>query len=114
MPSVLQSKKFQALEQSNNDISEAVKWLEAEAVKQGWTKLERSAARTTKEGVFGVAAIDNVAAITEVNCETDFVARNSELRGFAAQISEGLCGGKQVWTWPDQQFPDVFQKKVKL
>jgi len=81
-----------ALEQSNNDISEAVKWLEAEAVRQGWTKLERTAARATKEGVFGVAAIDNVAAVTEVNCETDFVARNSELRGFAARISEGLCG----------------------
>ncbi|XP_018495377.1 elongation factor Ts, mitochondrial [Galendromus occidentalis] len=81
-----------ALEHSNNDINEAVKWLESEAVKQGWTKLERAAARATKEGVFGVARIENVAAVTEVNCETDFVARNSELRGFAARVSEGLCG----------------------
>jgi len=98
-----------ALESSNNNVQEATKWLEAESLKQGWSKLERTAARVTKEGVLGTAASDNVVAVTELNCETDFVARNAELRGFAAKVSQSLCGeftnktsvGLKMLTWGD-------------
>ncbi|XP_022700004.1 elongation factor Ts, mitochondrial-like [Varroa jacobsoni] len=82
----------QALEQTNNDVTQATAWLQAEALKKGWTKLERSEAREAQQGVFAMAGLgSNLVAVTEVNCETDFVARNSELRGFAHKISETLC-----------------------
>jgi len=82
-----------ALVQANNDVDQASKWLEEESLKQGWTKLEKIESRVAKEGVLALEQTSNVVAVTEIHCETDFVARNQELRSFAQKISEELCKG---------------------
>lgn len=53
-------------------------WLKEEAQRLGWAKANKLANRATVQGVVALA-IDNqkeVATMVEVNCETDFVARN--------------------------------------
>jgi elongation factor Ts len=53
-------------------------------------KASKAADRVAAEGVIGldVAADGKVAALVEVNCETDFVAKNDEFRVFAAQVAQ--------------------------
>jgi elongation factor Ts len=53
------------------------------------TKASKAAARVTAEGVVSVAvdAGGKNAALVEVNCETDFVARNDEFLAFAAGVA---------------------------
>ena len=53
-------------------------------------KASKAAGRIAAEGVIGlhVAPDAKTAAIVEVNCETDFVARNEDFRAFAAEIAQ--------------------------
>uniref|UniRef100_A0A336L310 Elongation factor Ts, mitochondrial n=1 Tax=Culicoides sonorensis TaxID=179676 RepID=A0A336L310_CULSO len=77
-----------ALELHNNDVKEAEKWLREEAQKLGWSKAQKVEGRTTAQGLIGVLVKNNIGALVEVNCETDFVARNKEFQKFIQQASE--------------------------
>ncbi|XP_063699594.1 elongation factor Ts, mitochondrial [Culicoides brevitarsis] len=77
-----------ALELHNNDVKEAEKWLRAEAQKMGWTKAQKVEGRTTAQGLVGVLIKNNIGALVEVNCETDFVARNKEFQNFIGKASQ--------------------------
>jgi len=58
-------------------------------IKSG-AKASKAADRVAAEGVIGlhVAADGKTAAIVEVNCETDFVAKNDEFKAFAAELAK--------------------------
>ena len=57
--------------------------------KQGLAKADKKATRVAAEGVIAleVAADGHSAALVEVNCETDFVAREHDFQGFAAAVA---------------------------
>ncbi len=57
--------------------------------KQGLAKADKKAARIAAEGVIALAraADGRTAAMVEVNCETDFVARESDFRAFAQSVA---------------------------
>src|SRR5665213_915987 len=62
-----------ALIESKGDFDEAL----AEMRKKGLTKAEKSAEREARAGIIGSYVHDNrIGVLLEVNCETDFVARN--------------------------------------
>ncbi len=63
-----------ALEATNANIEEAVNWLREKGISKAAKKAERIAA----EGLAAIYTEGNVAAIVEVNSETDFVAKNDE------------------------------------
>lgn len=65
-----------ALELHNGDMEKAEKWLHEQAQALGWAKATKLEGRSTAQGLVGVAVNKNIATIVEVNCETDFVARN--------------------------------------
>uniref|UniRef100_A0A2R5LP51 Elongation factor Ts, mitochondrial n=1 Tax=Ornithodoros turicata TaxID=34597 RepID=A0A2R5LP51_9ACAR len=75
-----------ALESSDNDVKKAEKWLKEEAKKQGWAKAAQVNNRTAAQGLIAVHVDGQYAAMAEVNCETDFVARNADFQDFASQI----------------------------
>ena len=57
--------------------------------KQGLAKADKKATRVAAEGVIAIerAADGASAAMVEVNCETDFVAREQDFRAFAADVA---------------------------
>jgi elongation factor Ts len=57
--------------------------------KQGLAKADKKATRVAAEGVIALetAADGRSAALVEVNCETDFVAREQDFQGFAAEVA---------------------------
>ncbi|KAM6979663.1 elongation factor Ts, mitochondrial [Aplochiton taeniatus] len=65
-----------ALDMFNNDVTQAESWLHEQAKKEGWSKASKLEGRRAKEGLIGLFVGDQAAVMVEVNCETDFVARN--------------------------------------
>ena len=78
----------EALKQTNGNIDEAVIYLR----KKGIMKADARASRAAKEGRIEIALNHNkdAAYIIEVNCETDFVARNEKFVDFVTQIKNHI------------------------
>ncbi len=77
-----------ALTQANGDISAAVDILR----KKGAATAATKAAREAREGVIAqhIAKDGRLGVLVEVNCETDFVARNEVFRAFADEVARKL------------------------
>jgi elongation factor Ts len=81
---MMECKKF--LIATNGDIEQAI----TEMRKAGQAKADKKADRVAAEGIIVVAksADSRDAIIIEVNCETDFVARDENFTGFANKVAE--------------------------
>lgn len=75
-----------ALDETQGNMEEAIKWLR----EKGISKAEKKASRIAAEGLTHAASNDNVAALIEVNCETDFVAKNEEFKNMLFEIVKTL------------------------
>jgi elongation factor Ts len=64
--------------------------------KQGLAKADKKASRVAAEGVVVVekSSDAHTAALVEINCETDFVAREQDFRGFAQAVAAAALAGK--------------------
>ncbi len=72
-----------ALTETNGDMDAAIEFLR----KNGQAKAEKKAGRIAAEGIVkAVVKDDKLAAIVEVNSETDFVAKNDEFQGFVDTV----------------------------
>lgn len=74
-----------ALVDASGDIEIAIETMR----KAGQAKADRKAGRAAAEGLVAIAVDDQHtrAAMVEVNCETDFVAKEDGFQGFAAQVA---------------------------
>ncbi len=78
-----------ALTETNGDMDAAVEFLR----KNGQAKAEKKAGRIAAEGIVkAVVKDDKLAAIVEVNSETDFVAKNDEFQGFVDTVVNQIAG----------------------
>lgn len=75
-----------ALTESNGDFEAAIDYLR----KKGQKVSAKRADREANEGVVAAAVTDDgsTGVIVEVNCETDFVARNEQFQSFAGEVAE--------------------------
>ncbi|XP_072307619.1 elongation factor Ts, mitochondrial [Eucyclogobius newberryi] len=76
-----------ALEKFDNDVTQAETWLHEQAKKEGWSKAHKLEGRRAKEGLVGLFVGDNDAVMVEVNCETDFVARNEKFQELVKAVA---------------------------
>ena len=76
-----------ALVETKGDLDAAAELMR----KQGLAKADKKATRVAAEGVIVIdrSADGRAAAMVEINCETDFVARGEDFRGFAQAVAEG-------------------------
>ena len=74
-----------ALVEAGGDLDAAVEAMR----KRGLAAADRKAGRTAAEGLVAIAIVGDGArgAMVEVNCETDFVAREEEFQGFAREVA---------------------------
>lgn len=56
----------------------------------GWAKATKLSNRSAQQGLIGVTTDDKTAAIVEVNCETDFVAKNDLFHNLVIGVTN-LC-----------------------
>ena len=83
-----------ALVETGGDLDAAAELMR----KQGLAKADKKAARVAAEGVIVVesGADGRAAAMVEINCETDFVAREQDFRNFAADLARLTLAGRVV------------------
>ncbi len=91
-----------ALVESGGDMDEAIKILRT----KGLAAAAKKAHRTASDGLVSIAGDDRKAAMIELNCETDFVSRNSEFQEFARALVEQALetGAADVATLKAQKF----------
>lgn len=75
-----------ALEENDNDVKKATEWLR----EKGIAKAAKKAGRIAAEGLSTVLTNGNKAVILEINCETDFVAKNEKFQKFMNDVAETI------------------------
>ena len=73
-----------AIKESNGDLDKAVEILRVKGVSKASKKMSRDAS----EGVVAISGNEKKTSIIEVNCETDFVAKNNDFISFVKEISD--------------------------
>lgn len=79
----------EALEKHNGDIEQAKAWLIEQAQKEGWAKAEKLKNRQTQQGTLVLCSerSNNRTVLVELNCETDFVARNDKFLELSSNLA---------------------------
>ena len=73
-----------AIKESDGDIDKAIEILRVKGISKASKKMSRDA----KEGVVAVSGDENKTSVIEVNCETDFVAKNEDFTNFVKELSD--------------------------
>jgi len=73
-----------AIKESDGDIDKAIEILRVKGISKASKKMSRDA----KEGVIAVTENDKQISLIEVNCETDFVAKNDDFINFVKELSD--------------------------
>ena len=73
-----------ALKESNGDLDKAVEILRVKGIAKASKKMSRDAS----EGVIVISGDEKKMSLIEVNCETDFVAKNDDFIEFVKELSE--------------------------
>ena len=73
-----------AVKESGGDLDKAVEILRVKGISKASKKMSRDA----KEGVIATSGDENKISVLELNCETDFVAKNDDFVSFAKELSE--------------------------
>ena len=84
----------EALQASNGDMKEAVKYLREKGLAVAAKRVDKE----SKEGIIAAAAAADgkTMALAEVNCETDFVAKTDAYKDFCAKAAQVALEGKDV------------------
>ena len=101
-----------ALVESEGDMEAAVELLR----RKGTATAEKKSVRSTAEGVIGsyVHSNSKVATLVELNCESDFVARNEEFSGLAKDLCMQVAAMDPIAVSRDDVPEDVIEKEREV
>lgn len=102
----------QALEEADGDIESAIRILR----EKGLAGLKRKAAREAREGIVEsyVHAGAKIGVLVEVNCETDFVARNEEFKSFAHDLAMQIAATNPRFVSRDVVPVEVIEREKEI
>jgi elongation factor Ts len=101
-----------ALEETAGDMEKAVEHLR----KKGIAKAEKRAGRTTSEGVITsyIHPPGKIAALVELNCETDFVARTDDFKTLAREIAMHIASAAPLAVDKDGVPADAVERERRI
>lgn len=99
-----------ALVEANGDMEKAITWLR----EKGLASAAKKSGRITKEGLVSSYIHSNgkIGVLIEVNCETDFVARNEKFQGMVRDIAMHVAAMNPRYVSSEEISEDV--KKAEL
>jgi elongation factor Ts len=102
----------EALLQANGDIEQAVDILR----KKGLALAAKKVGRITKEGIIDayIHPGDRLGVLVEVNCETDFVARNQDFRRFVRDIALQIAASEPLVVSREELPPEIIEKEKEI
>src|SRR5438270_351207 len=101
-----------ALEQASGNNDEAVKILR----EKGKASAAKREGRAASEGTIGHYLHHNgkLAALVELNCETDFVAKNDEFRTLARELAMQVANSNPTYLQPEDVPEDVLAREREI
>ena len=102
----------QALAASGGDMTQAVDFLR----KKGLATAQKRAGRATSEGTIAsyIHMGGKLGVMVEVNCETDFVAKNDAFKEFARNIAMHIAASSPLGVRPEDIPADVVAKEKEI
>ncbi len=100
------------LQETRNDIEKAVELLR----KKGLALADRKSSRTTKEGLISsyIHVGCKLGVLVEVNCETDFVARNEDFQKLVKEIAMQIAASNPLWIKKDDVPEEMVEKEREI
>jgi elongation factor Ts len=101
-----------ALTESNGDLDAAVKFLR----EKGLASAAKRSARAASEGVVGsyIHLGGKIGVLVELNCETDFVARNDEFQALARELAMQVAFSNPSYLSPDDIPAEVLDREREI
>ncbi len=101
-----------ALQESDGDINKSVDWLR----KQGMASAQKRAGRATKEGVIDayIHPGNRIGVMIEINCETDFVAKNEEFKQFVKNIAMQVAAANPLVISRENLTPEAVDTELNI
>ncbi len=102
----------EALVESEGDIEKAILILR----KKGYARAKEKMSRETAEGIVGsyIHLNGKIGVLVEVNCESDFVARNSEFRELVKNLTLHIAASKPRYISSEQIPPQVLEQEKDI
>lgn len=100
------------LKESKGDIEKAIVLLR----KKGYARAQGKMDRETAEGIVGsyVHLNEKIGVLVEVNCESDFVARNDEFKGLVKNIALHIAASNPKYISSDDISPEVLEQEKEI
>jgi len=101
-----------ALQEADGDIDKANDWLR----KKGMASAQKRAERETKEGMIDsyIHPGNRVGVLIEVNCETDFVAKNDEFKQFVHNIAMQVAAANPIVVSREELSQEVIDQEMNI
>ncbi|HSM75040.1 MAG TPA: translation elongation factor Ts [Desulfobacterales bacterium] len=101
-----------ALAESDGDMEKAVEFLR----KKGLATAQKRAGRATSEGIVQayIHMGGKIGVLVEVNCESDFVAKNEDFQAFAKNIAMHIAATNPVGIAPEDVPAAVVEKEMEI
>ncbi len=101
-----------ALREAGGDIEKAVNILR----EKGIASAQKRSGRETKQGYIDtyIHPGSKLVAMVEINCETDFVARNSELQEFARNIAMHIAATNPLSVSEEDIDPEIIESEKEI
>jgi elongation factor Ts len=101
-----------ALAESNGDMEKAIGILR----KKGYARAQAKASREASQGVVGsyIHMNGRIGVLVEVNCESDFVARNSEFQELVKEIAMQIAAARPRFVSSDQIPPETVEAEKEI
>ncbi|MCX6340286.1 MAG: translation elongation factor Ts [Candidatus Aureabacteria bacterium] len=101
-----------ALAESQGDLQKAIDYLR----KHGLAIAAKKSGRKAAEGIIGayIHHGDKIGVMVEVNCETDFVARNSDFREFVKMVTLQIASAAPAYLVPGEVPADVVEREKEI
>lgn len=101
-----------ALNESCGDIEKAILVLR----KKGFARAERKMSRDTADGLVGsyIHMNGKIGVLVEVNCESDFVARNNEFQDMVKNIAMHVAAASPRYVSPEEIPQDVLDEEKEI
>jgi len=101
-----------ALEEAGGDLEKAFTVLR----KRGQATAAKKAGRTTSEGSVGcyIHAGGKIGVIVEVNCESDFVARNEEFQQLVHDLAMQICATDPRFVRKEEVSPETLEREREV
>ena len=102
----------QALQETKGDIEEAIVWLR----KKGMAKSAKLAGRIAAEGTVAsyIHGGGKIGVLLELNCETDFTARNDQFQALAKDICMHIAAANPRFLSRDEVTPELLEKEKEI